>query len=152
MMIISWNYVNELSFFYNKVEYREKGFIDFGREVVYKMNELGMLVDVFYILDGGFYEIVKIFFKLIIVIYFNLRVMMNYFRNLIDDMIKVLVNKGGVIGINFFYLFLSDKSESKFEDMVRYIKYIVNVGGIDVVFLGLDFDGIDLKVEIEDIF
>lgn len=76
---------------------------------------------------------------------------MNHSRNLTDDMIKVLANKGGVTGINFFHLFLSDKSESKLEDMVRHIKHIVNVGGIDVVSLGSDFDGIDSKVEIEDI-
>ncbi|PBF77860.1 dipeptidase [Clostridioides difficile] len=151
MMTISWNHVNELSFPHNKVEYREKGLTDFGREVVHKMNELGMLVDVSHISDGGFYEIAKISSKPIIATHSNSRAMMNHSRNLTDDMIKVLANKGGVTGINFFHLFLSDKSESKLEDMVRHIKHIVNVGGIDVVSLGSDFDGIDSKVEIEDI-
>ena len=143
--------MNELSFPHNKVEYREKGLTDFGREVVHKMNELGMLVDVSHISDGGFYEIAKISSKPIIATHSNSRAMMNHSRNLTDDMIKVLANKGGVTGINFFHLFLSDKSESKLEDMVRHIKHIVNVGGIDVVSLGSDFDGIDSKVEIEDI-
>nr|SUY83390.1 dipeptidase [Clostridioides difficile] len=49
--------------------------------MVHKMNELGMLVDVSHISDGGFYEIAKISSKPIIATHSNSRAMMNHSRN-----------------------------------------------------------------------
>ncbi|MPN58616.1 hypothetical protein SDC9_206323 [bioreactor metagenome] len=65
-------------------------------------------------------------------------------------MIKVLSNKGGITGINFCTEFLTEDSVSKIEDMIKHIKHIKNIGGVDVIALGTDFDGIHSKVEIED--
>ena len=70
-----------------------------------------------------------------------------------DDMIKKLAHRGGVMGLNFYSCFLNnnatDDDMSKMDDMINHIKHIKNIGGIEVIGLGSDFDGIDCKVEIE---
>ena len=68
-------------------------------------------------------------------------------------MIKKLAHRGGVMGLNFYSCFLNnnatDDDMSKMDDMINHIKHIKNIGGIEVIGLGSDFDGIDCKVEIE---
>jgi membrane dipeptidase len=66
-------------------------------------------------------------------------------------MIRLLASKGGVMGINFYGHFLGGDEFSRIDDMIRHIKHIKKVGGIDVLSLGSDFDGIDSTLEIENI-
>ena len=66
-------------------------------------------------------------------------------------MIKVIANSGGVIGINFCNFFLGNSKISTIDEIINHIKHIVNIGGVEVVAMGTDFDGIPNKVEIEDI-
>jgi len=78
----------------------------------------------------------------------NARAVWNHGRNLTDDMIVLLAKKGGVMGINFSGSFLGGSDISKVDDMVDHIKHIYQVGGIDVLALGTDFDGIEFTLEI----
>ena len=66
-------------------------------------------------------------------------------------MIKILANSGGVMGLNFCNFFLGNNDIPTVQDIVTHIKHIANIGGIDVVSIGSDFDGIPNKVEIENI-
>ena len=99
----------------------------------------------------GFYDVARLSKKPFIATHSNSRAMKNHSRNLNDDMIKILANSGGVTGINFCSAFLGNYEISSIKDMVRHIKHIRNIGGIDVVALGSDFDGIENKVEISDV-
>lgn len=152
MITLSWNHENELCYPHNEEKFRKKGLKDFGREVVHTMNELGMIIDVSHISDGGFYDIAEISRKPIIATHSNARAVTNHSRNLTDDMIKVIANCGGVTGINFYHTFLSEDQgvDSKLEYMVNHIKHIHNVGGIDVIAIGSDFDGIESNLDIKD--
>ena len=62
-------------------------------------------------------------------------------RNLTDDMIKELARHGGVTGINFFSKFLGHDGTGSMEQILAHFKHIKQVGGIDVLALGSDFDG-----------
>ena len=64
-------------------------------------------------------------------------------------MIKILSEKGGIMGLNFCAPFLGGSKISRIQDMILHLKHIKNVGGVDVIALGSDFDGIDNKVEIK---
>ena len=66
-------------------------------------------------------------------------------------MIKLLAEKGGLMGINFCSDFLGHQNVSSIEEMIFHIKHIKNVGGIDVLAIGSDFDGIENEVEIKDV-
>ena len=72
-------------------------------------------------------------------------------RNLPDHLIRLIGEKGGVIGLNFAQSFLGTSSISRIDDIVKHGLYIINKGGEDVIALGTDFDGIKPNTEIEDI-
>jgi membrane dipeptidase len=122
-----------------------RGLKDFGIELVHAMNDLGMVIDVSHLSDGGFYDVVKYSKDPFIASHSNARAVCDHKRNLTDEMIKILSEKGGITGINFERSFLNTNGKSTVEDMIRHIKHIYNIGGIDVISLGTDFDGINSK-------
>lgn len=150
LITLTWNYPNELGFPNSKGEYRGQGLTQFGCEVVGEMNRLGMIVDVSHLSDQGFYDVARVSTKPFVASHSNARAVTPHSRNLTDDMIKMLAEKGGVIGINFARPFLGSADISRIEDMVHHIKHIAAVGGIDTVAIGSDFDGISPELEIKD--
>ena len=152
MIGLTWNHENCFGYPNSRKENdMQKGLKPFGFEAVKHMDELGMIIDVSHLSDGGFYDVAKTSKGPFIASHSNARAIKNHPRNLTDDMIKILANKGGVCGINFYALFLSDQHISLVTDIIGHIKYIYNVGGIDVLAIGSDFDGIDCELEISDI-
>ena len=151
ILTITWNYRNQLGYPNSEYTYRNKGLTKKGIEVVEECEHLGIIPDVSHLSDAGFYDLVRVCKKPFIASHSNSRVITSHYRNLDDNMIKLLAEKGGVMGINFCSKFLGHKSVSSLEDMVFHIKHIKNVGGIDVLAIGSDFDGIVNEVEIKDI-
>lgn len=150
LMTLTWNYPNEIGYPNFKKEYMEKGLTNFGHEVIEEMNRLHMIIDVSHLSDGGFYDVAKLSKRPFIASHSNSRFVTNHPRNLTDSMIKELSSKGGIMGVNFYNKFLGKSDISKIDDMILHIKHIYKVGGIDVISLGSDFDGIECDVEIKD--
>lgn len=150
LITLTWNYPNEIGYPNFEKQYREKGLTSFGKEAIYEMNKLGMLIDVSHLSDKGFYDVAELSSKPFIASHSNARSVTNHSRNLTDDMIKILANKGGVTGLNYAKEFLSEAPSCSIEDMVCHIKHIINIGGIDVIALGSDFDGMTPSFEIDD--
>ena len=151
LITLTWNYPNEIGFPNHNFQYKDRGLKSFGRELIIEMNRLGMLIDVSHLSDQGFFDIVELSSQPFVASHSNARSIRNHSRNLTDEMIKMLSNHGGVMGINFAGPFLGETDLSRVEDMVRHIKHITKVGGIDVVSFGTDFDGIGPPLEIENI-
>lgn len=148
---LTWNYPNEIGFPNTNYEHKDKGLTSFGEEVIHEMNKLGMLIDVSHLSDQGFYDVARLTSKPFIASHSNARAIKDNSRNLTDDMIKTLSEKGGVMGICFERDFLGESENARVEDMIRHIKHIKNVGGIDVIALGSDFDGCHPNGEISNI-
>lgn len=151
IITLTWNFPNDIGYPNYEFIYKDKGLTDRGREIVCEMEKLGIIPDVSHLSDRGFYDVAEICKKPFIASHSNSREIKYHSRNLKDDMIKKIAQKGGVIGINFCNDFLGDSTISKVDDMIRHIGHIRNIGGIEVISLGSDFDGIDNKVEISDI-
>lgn len=148
---LTWNHENTVAFPNSaKPSVMEKGLKPFGIQAVERMNELGMIVDVSHLSDGGFWDVVNFSKKPFVATHSNSRAVTDHPRNLTDEMIKALAEKGGVMGLNFAPDFLSGRKdkESRIEDMVRHVTHIRRVGGSDVLAIGTDFDGIEGKLEI----
>lgn len=131
----------------------QEGLTDFGKEAIVYMQELGMLVDVSHLSDGGFYDVAKICKKPFVATHSNARALCPHQRNLTDDMIKILGNAGGATGINFGPEFLNEDitcKDSTAALMAKHARHIADVGGIDCVGIGSDFDGIMGNLEISD--
>ncbi len=128
-----------------------KGLTAFGKEAIEAMNELGILVDVSHLSDGGFYDVAKISKKPFVATHSDCRALAAHPRNLTDEMIRILAEKGGVSGINFAPAFLDDtpgNEESRINDMVRHVKHFIEIGGEDCIGIGTDFDGIGGHLEV----
>lgn len=150
LITLTWNYPNEIGFPNCKEEFRSMGLTSFGEQVVQEMNRLGMIIDVSHLSDQGFFDVAKLSSKPFVASHSNARKITNHSRNITDEMIKVLSSKGGVMGINFERDFLGSSEFSRVEDMIKHIKHIRNVGGVDVLAVGSDFDGISPELEIKD--
>lgn len=148
LVTLTWNYPNELGYPNHEGKDSDKGLTLFGREVVGEMNRLGMIIDVSHLSDQGFYDVAEISKQPFVASHSNARSVKAHPRNLTDAMIKVLAEHGGITGINFSHNFLGSSDYSRIEDMIAHIKHIRKIGGIDVIALGTDFDGIDSVLEI----
>lgn len=140
-LTLTWNWRNQLGDGVG-VDGDPQGLTPFGRDVVRYMNELGMVVDVSHLAEPGFWECIQLSKGPIIASHSNAWALAPHRRNLRDDQIRAIAEKGGVIGINFYPPFLCE-GQAELSDVLRHIKHISNVGGIDVVALGSDFDGVD---------
>jgi membrane dipeptidase len=164
------------------------GLTNFGKQVVERMNRLGMMVDISHVSDKTFYDTLAATKAPVIASHSSCRALCDVPRNMTDDMISALAKNGGVMDINFYSGFLSpdfaaaykkvapqihtDESAAEkqyasdrkrlaeefrniwaryasqfpapsYTTIADHIDHAVQVGGIDHVGLGSDFDGID---------
>ena len=124
-----------------------------------EMERLGMIVDVSHLNDAGFWDVIRYTKKPFVASHSNARALVpDCPRDLTDDMIRALSERGGVAGINYFPPFLSaqdpkaDRSayQSRISDMICHMKHMKQVGGIQCIGLGSDFDGIHGDLEMKD--
>ena len=117
------------------------GLTEFGRRTVKAMNERGMIVDVSHSAPQTILDALETTSKPILNSHSGGRAIANKQQNLWDDQIRAMAENGGVIGMHFCSrLVLGENGvQAEIADVVRQIKYVVDVGGIDVVGLGPDW-------------
>jgi membrane dipeptidase len=112
-----------------------------GVEVVEELNRLGMIVDVSHLSDAGFWDVMEVSKDPVVASHSNARAVCSHPRNMTDEMIKALAERGGVMGMNFAPDFVH-KTKPSVETLVDHIDHIVDLVGVEHVGLGSDFDGI----------
>jgi len=157
MIGLTWNYPNEIGYpsicdlegLYtgrSSLKDREQscGLTPFGHNVVERMKELKMLVDVSHGSDTMVHDVAahKTPF---VASHSGARAAYDCARNLGDGEIKAIANLGGVIGLDFCADFLSDDKTAKEQEeaLLRHARAIVRAGGEDCLAIGSDFDGMD---------
>ena len=151
LITLTWNYENSIGYPNSAIpEVMRRPLKPFGREVVSQMNRLGMLVDVSHLNEGGFYSVAETSVKPFVASHSCCMALAEHRRNLTDDQLRTVAEKGGVVGINFCPRFLTDdgKQESRLADIIRHIEHMRQVGGEDILAIGTDFDGVKGKLEI----
>lgn len=157
LMTLTWNDPNCFGFCHSaNPEEMKRGLTDFGKEGVAYMQELGMLVDVSHLSDGGFWDVAELSKsagKPFVASHSNCRALSPATRNLTDEMIRTLADCGGVTGLNFEPTFLNaDMTDkvSRVSRMCDHVIHLIDKGGIECVGIGTDFDGISGEFEIAD--
>lgn len=153
---ITWNRENELGYPNSKDRsVMEKGLKEKGFEAISECERLGIAVDVSHLSDGGFWDVVRASHKPFLATHSNARSVTDATRNLTDDMIRAIADKGGVIGVCFHPSFLGpvpsnpDEAVSHISDMARHVEHVYRTGGEDVIAIGTDIDGIPGSLEVD---
>ncbi len=95
------------------VHHTNEGLTEFGKDVVYEMNRLGMMVDISHVSDRTFYRTLVITRAPVIASHSGARALCDSPRNMTDDMLRAIANsggpdsKGGVVQVNFYSAFVS---------------------------------------------
>ena len=119
------------------------------------MERLHLLADVSHLSDKGFWDIVEHSTRPFAASHSNCRALAPHCRNLTDEMIRALADKGGLVGLNYCSGFLDHQPEEKLcrsttALMAKHAAHFKQVGGIGIIGLGSDFDGIGGKLEMDD--
>ncbi|GAA4804115.1 dipeptidase [Olivibacter ginsenosidimutans] len=101
---------------------KQKGLSDFGRQVIQRMNQLGMIVDLSHVGEQTFYDVLKICKKPVLVSHSDAYGLNPHYRNLKDQQIKAVAQNGGVIGVNFYSDFLDPNYRKKIASL--YAQYV----------------------------
>ncbi len=137
------------------------GLTPVGKDIVREMNRLGMMVDISHVADKTFYDALEVSQAPLLASHSSARAVTNAPRNMTDDMLRALSQKGGVIQVNFYCSFINQKAadapkntatHAYLADVVAHIDHIRQVAGIDAIGIGSDFDGIECAPEgLEDV-
>jgi len=114
------------------------GLSDFGVEVVEKMNELGMIVDVSHTGVRSTMDAIEVSGAPVLFTHANCRTLCDNPRCKTDEQIRALAARGGVMGITTVNFFVSKKPRSTLDDFIDHIAYVADLVGVDYVGIGTD--------------
>ncbi len=97
----------------DSLSHAHKGLTEFGKEVVKRMNSLGMMVDLSHVGEQTFWDAIHTTTKPVIVSHSNAYTLCPAFRNLKDDQILAVKKNGGVIDLNFYSGFVDSTFKMK---------------------------------------
>jgi membrane dipeptidase len=120
------------------------GLTDAGRELVSRVHAARGVVDVSHASDRATDEVLRLAAAEgvpVVATHSNARALTPHPRNLTDEQIRAIARTGGVVGINFHSRFLVSEGRAQLSDVVKHIRHVEKVGGIDHVALGSDFEG-----------
>lgn len=117
------------------------GVSSFGEKVIKEMNRLGIMVDLSHAGEKSFYDSLDISAVPIVCSHSNCRALCDHPRNLTDDQLRRLAQKGGVAHTTFYHGFLRKVGEADIMDGIDHLEHAIKVMGIDHVGIGTDFDG-----------
>ena len=117
------------------------GLSQFGEKVVQEMNHLGIMVDMSHAAESSFYDALEVSQKPIVCSHSSARALCNHPRNLTDEQMKALAQKGGVAQVTMYNGFLRTDGQATILDAVEHLNHMVNIMGIEHVGIGTDFDG-----------
>ncbi len=160
MLTLTWNYENEIGFpaamqpqgsVYRPHQKREYGLKEFGIQFLDEMEQMGMIVDVSHLSDDGFFDVCEHAKRPFAASHSNARALCGHQRNLSDEMLRMLGERGGVSGLNLCPEFIIAEKNSQgvrehdgknlLEYLAQHALHMMDVGGSGVVGLGTDFDG-----------
>ena len=155
MITLTWNHPNSIGAPNNYKtassihgEPDMTGLTEKGLAFIAEMERLGVIIDVSHLSDGGFYDVLHHTTRPFVASHSNARSLAPHCRNLTDDMIRQMGERGCVTGLNYCKGFLNPFEDWATavggpSDIARHARYITDLGGIEVLGLGSDFDGCD---------
>ncbi|MBQ7838426.1 MAG: membrane dipeptidase [Clostridia bacterium] len=157
LITLTWNAENELG--YGCQSGVDSGLKPVGKELLKQMEKHRIAADVSHLNRAGFYDAISSGARVIASHSNSEDVLLKtrkdsedkFFscrRSLNDEQIKLLIECGGLIGINFCKSFLGDEGDDGFEAVYRHMAHILDLGGENALAIGSDFDGCEINPEL----
>ncbi len=147
IVTLTWNGDNEIASGCFSEE--DKGLTSFGREVVKEITKRKIIPDISHLGEKSFYDLCEETDFPFIASHSDSFSINPHVRNLKDEQIKIIVERKGLIGLNFYNKFLGEGNA--IEMLMKHADYILNLGGEDVLCMGSDFDGCSIDEELKGI-
>lgn len=125
----------------HKGNHEHNGLSEFGKQVVARMNKVGMMVDLSHASEKSFWDAMECSSKPIICSHSSSRALCDHTRNLTDEQMRALAASGGVAQVCLYSGFLKKGGNATVIDAVRHIMHMIDVMGVEHVGIGSDFDG-----------
>lgn len=139
---LSWNNRN----IYASGPESDEGLSEQGKELLRQMNALGITLDLSHLNERCFWESVELTELIPVATHSNSRTLVDHPRNLRDEQLRAISERGGVTGVVFYGKFLrKGKGLATLEDIYAHIDHIISVCGEDHVGVGTDMDGAPIK-------
>jgi len=147
ILSLTWNRSNDLAD--GALEEVHGGLSPLGRQVLARMRELRMIVDVSHLSEKAFWNVLGATTGPLLATHSNAAGLTPHPRNLSDRQLRALAARGGVVGVNFYPAFTGGETIGH---VLAHVDYLVTVAGADHVALGSDFDGFTATVTgLEDV-
>lgn len=137
ILTLTWNGANEIAGGQESGE----GLSFFGRMAASVLEQNGIIIDVSHLSDRAFDDLAQHAKRPFIATHSNSRAVFGHKRNLTDRQFEHIVSIGGLVGINFYPLFVNGGKDCAFEELADHIQHFLSLGGENTVALGSDFDG-----------
>lgn len=121
------------------------GLTELGRLCIRQMEELGIIIDLAHASEQVVNDVLDIAGRPVVVSHTGVQATCNTRRNLSDEVIRRIAENGGVIGIGFWDTAICGTEP---EAIVRAMRHVVDLVGVDHVGLGSDFDG-TVRIEFD---
>lgn len=123
-----------------RAEGDDGGLTDFGREMIDRMNALGMLVDLSHANERTMADTIEYSSMPVIISHTGCDAVHAHERNTSDDNLRALADRGGVVGVCQLRPFLTFKKTDNLHAYFDHIDHAVQVAGTDHVCIGSDRD------------
>lgn len=139
---LAWNDKNQ----YASGNTTDSGLTEDGRDLILSMNDLGVTLDLSHLNEKSFWEAIEVTNHIPIASHSNARSITDHPRNLKDEQLKAISERGGVIGLVLYNYFLKKGGQNPtLEDIFTHADYIINLCGEDHLGIGSDLDGADVE-------
>jgi membrane dipeptidase len=148
MMTLTWNAENLVG---GGVESENRvGLTAFGKQVVREMENCGIIVDISHASQKLFYDVAENSTLPFAASHSNAYSVTSHKRNLTDEQFKIIMESGGIVGINFHNAFLNNNPDNAcVTDILRHAEHFLSLGGENTICFGSDFDGGVLPSDIK---
>ncbi len=121
-----------------------------GLDLLHACNFHGLLIDVSHLNEAGFWDVARVSQAPIVATHSNAHALAPSSRNLTDRQLDAIAESGGVVGVNFAVMFLTEDGDWDvgLDAIVRHVDYIASRVGVDHVAFGSDFEGAPMPADL----
>lgn len=135
--MLTWNEANALA---AGAGAPDTGLTELGRQAVRRMEDLGMVPDVSHLGEKGFRDLLEATEGPVMASHSNCRALCDVCRNLTDEQLRAIRDRGGVVGLNSYHGFVhADREQQTVETLARHAAHMIEVMGVEHVGCGFDF-------------